>query len=331
MVGLRSIFKQEFKHIPDGTPDFRGILKSKIPKDKIGLEIGPFFNPVCPKKEGYNCYSTDIYSHEELIERAKADPNISDSQVKQIEKVDFICDASNFKQKFKELSQEQSLDYIISSHNFEHLPNPIKFMQDCNDVLSDDGCLVFFIPYGPECFDMLRPLSTVGQVIDAYLKNDFRPRPGAVYDSHATFVHPENAMAQIISLEYYAKDALNRAKRSVSEYIGAHCWLFTLKSFIYCINELLALRLINFKILGGGKLGLEFCVILEKANSNADFSQAARECLQKEIRQELLTVWQGPVSKTSFSSIGGLSKRVVMQWAWSRFKQRLKKFLTKSV
>jgi len=57
-----------------------------INKNGTGIEIGPSYNPIAPKKEGYNVHIIDHLSKEELLVKYK------DFQVdlKKIEEVDFI-------------------------------------------------------------------------------------------------------------------------------------------------------------------------------------------------------------------------------------------------
>ena len=39
-------------------------LRKGISKQDIGLEIGPFFRPICPKKEGFQVVTLDVFSRE---------------------------------------------------------------------------------------------------------------------------------------------------------------------------------------------------------------------------------------------------------------------------
>jgi SAM-dependent methyltransferase len=75
-----------------------------------------------------------------------------------------------------------SFDYIISSHNFEHLPNPINFLQGCEKVHKPRGYLSMTLPDKRACFDDFRPISTLGSWLDAYLENRSRPTPAQSFE-----------------------------------------------------------------------------------------------------------------------------------------------------
>jgi len=55
------------------------LLQSNKATQQLGLEIGPYYAPLFPKKDGWNVRSVDVFSHEELIVRAKADPGIGEN------------------------------------------------------------------------------------------------------------------------------------------------------------------------------------------------------------------------------------------------------------
>ena len=57
-------------------------------KEQRGIEIGPWFNPIAPKREGYRCLSLDVFDLETLRKRAVEDPNIAAESIPMIEDVD---------------------------------------------------------------------------------------------------------------------------------------------------------------------------------------------------------------------------------------------------
>lgn len=48
-------------------------LTKYVTKEKIGIEIGPWFSPIAPKCDGYQCLALDIFDFETLKEKAKVD------------------------------------------------------------------------------------------------------------------------------------------------------------------------------------------------------------------------------------------------------------------
>src|SRR4030095_2803129 len=103
------------------------ILKN-ITKTQKGIEVGPWFSPLAPKQKGYNCLSLDVFDTETLKEKAKTDPLVADNKIPLIEPVDLIGTATAIDRIVEERGELGTFDYIISSHNFEHSPNPITFL-----------------------------------------------------------------------------------------------------------------------------------------------------------------------------------------------------------
>jgi hypothetical protein len=69
----------------DGPPEQ---LLKHITKWQKGIEIGPWFAPLAPKREGYNCLSFDVFDTETLKKSAEDDPLLDNSGVSSIETVD---------------------------------------------------------------------------------------------------------------------------------------------------------------------------------------------------------------------------------------------------
>ena len=68
--------------------DRRKQLLKHITKWQKGIEIGPWFAPLAPKREGYNCLSFDVFDTETLKKSAEDDPLLDNSGVSSIETVD---------------------------------------------------------------------------------------------------------------------------------------------------------------------------------------------------------------------------------------------------
>jgi hypothetical protein len=106
--------------------DRRAVLLKGITKDMLGIEIGPYHRPLVPKREGYRSLSLDVFDTETLRRNAAADSAITKKEAAQIEEVDLVGSAP----RLAELAETRGLlgqcDYIISSHNFEHIPDPIR-------------------------------------------------------------------------------------------------------------------------------------------------------------------------------------------------------------
>jgi len=118
--------------------DRRAEITKFIQPGSAGIEIAPRFNPLTPKREGYRCLTLDIFDSDTLRDRARRDPQISDDLIPRIEPVDLVGNTADL----ADLVPSQCLgtfDYVVSSHSFEHLPNPVAFLCACEKVLKPDG------------------------------------------------------------------------------------------------------------------------------------------------------------------------------------------------
>ena len=151
--------------------DFRAYVRQLVGKSAVGLEFGASYSPVVPKADGYNVYVVDHADQDEL--RAKYQDHPVD--VSRIEPVDAIDDGG---ERTNLLPDGQLFDYIIASHVFEHLPDPIGFLQRCERSLKEDGKLFLMIPDRRFTFDYFRPVSSTGGLLRAFLEGRTRHDPG---------------------------------------------------------------------------------------------------------------------------------------------------------
>ncbi len=236
-------------------------LRRHIKADGLGIEVAPYFTPIMPKRAGYNCLSLDVFDTATLIDKAKIDPNIPDSQVADIEEVDLVGSATEIEALVNARNQLGHFDYIISSHNFEHLPNPIKFLQGCGKVLKPGGVLTMAIPDRRACFDYFRPYTTLGEWIEAFKENRTQPTNAQTFDWLQLFsnLHVDNNKVGAFGLsddraKIQVEDSLlaafgswnERERAGDTSYQDTHCSVFTRWSFILLINDCYFLGLSPF-------------------------------------------------------------------------------------
>lgn len=141
-----------------------------LDKAGLGLEIGPSHNPIAPKKKGFNVHILDHVSAADLRRKYAAHPVNLDN----IEEVDFVWSG----QRMPELiGQTQCYDWIIASHVIEHAPDLVSYLQQCEELLKPDGLLSLVVPDKRYCFDYFSPISSTGNVLDAYAEKRVRPSP----------------------------------------------------------------------------------------------------------------------------------------------------------
>src|ERR1700730_11534889 len=133
--------------------DRRERITRFITPQQKGIEIGPYFAPLAPKRLGYNCLAIDVFDGATLRRHAADDQQIPDELIANIEEVDLLGSSSAVAELVAAQHQLGTFDYIISSHNFEHLPDPVRFLQGCGKVLRPGGILSMAIPDRRTCFD----------------------------------------------------------------------------------------------------------------------------------------------------------------------------------
>ncbi|MCO8588147.1 class I SAM-dependent methyltransferase [Burkholderia multivorans] len=280
----------------------RDAILKHVTKLQQGIEVGPWFSPLAPKREGFNCLVLDVFDTETLRETARRDPNVPDDRIEFIEPVDIIGTSTNIESVIAERNQLGTFDYVISSHNFEHLPNPIKFLQGCGSVLKENGYLSMAIPDRRTCFDYFRPHTTLGAWIEAFLEDRNRPTFAQVFEQNSLHSRykigseeltgfslnddPEQVVALQTLREAY-ETWISRKKSNDSNYYDAHCWLFTPSVFHQLISDTEFLGLSPFSVEEVSESnGNEFYVHLKNTGYKIYSTEETRAHYEK--RQRLL-------------------------------------------
>jgi hypothetical protein len=258
-------------------------LTKYISKSLVGIECGPWKSPLCPKFEGFNCYVLDYFDYEELIQRAK-NFDLSESEASKIEKVDFIGSAQDIYELTSSILGDNKIDYIISSHNFEHIPNPIKFMLGCGKLLNCSGVVSMAIPIKNYCFDCFRELSRTSELLVAYFENRIIPSNDQIFDHLSSYSEFNDESIKRpwftrfdsvknlevnTDLKYSYELYLDRILLKKTEYMDVHCWTFTPASFKLIFESLWFLGVIPMKIKEiSDDIGCEFIVHFYNAGFN---------------------------------------------------------------
>jgi predicted SAM-dependent methyltransferase len=278
-------------------------LRTHITKEKEGIEIGPKHCPVAPKRAGYQCLCLDILSEVQLIEAANADPGMRRDQIGDIEPVDLLGSAQDIASLVRNKFGARKFDYVVSSHNFEHLPDPIRFLAACRDVLKPGGYVTMAIPDLRCCFDFFLPASTVGDLLEAYFECRTRPSDKQIFFRNAMRAQWKSAQGIFDSFSLHApleqihpvtgvlstsfafwKD---RVQRQARDYLNAHCWTFTPASFQLICLDLQSLSLLPFVVESvSGPFGNEFHVHLRAEDPVVEGYERRRAALMREMVKE---------------------------------------------
>lgn len=247
-----------------------------VNKAGLGLEIGPSHNPVAPKREGFNVHILDVESQEGL--RAKYQGH--GVNLDNIEPVDFVWDGRPLS---KLIGKTHCYDYIIASHVIEHVPDFITFLRECEQLLTFNGVLTLVVPDKRYCFDYFSPLTSTGDVIDAWIEKRTKPSPGQIFDYFSNSAKRGEAIAWAndgvggatkLSHEFHeAKFYLQKAIDS-QEYIDVHCWRFIPSTFELIISDLNKLDFLNLNIVKQFETsGCEFYISLSKKIAAVEFDR----------------------------------------------------------
>lgn len=285
--------------------DRRSEVTKFVTREKTGIEIGPWFQPLAPKREGYNCWSLDVFELETLRQRAKDDPYVLDESIINIEEVDLLGPATSLAELVDLKGNLATFDYILSSHNFEHLPDPIRFLQACSKVLRPGGMLSMAVPDHRTCFDYFRPITTLATWLEAYFTSRDRPSAAQIFEQQTMDARYHKAEEVVASFSL-ADDPTNVVPlqgleagfnfwkacitKPEKDYRDAHCSVFTPASFELLLSDVCYLKLVNLELIEvSGTYNNEFYVHLrnrgeagtEELTSHEAFHNKRKSILQR--------------------------------------------------
>lgn len=305
-------------------------LRRFADKESLGMEIAPYFNPVVAKSDGYNCLVLDVFDTETLHRNAEADPNIQSDKYKLIEDVDVVSDASRLSDVIEARGLAGQLKYVISSHNFEHLPDPISFLRGCSTGLAPGGVLSMAVPDGRACFDHFRMPTKLSDWLAAYHRGHTQPTPETLFDFRASRSSFRAEDGQEVPFNIAddrpggwtpARDLRASYEQYVADidapgpYIDSHCSVFFSQSLELMLRDLRFLDLIDLEVIEVSPTkGMEFFVHLRKVKTlSLDKDEAAffekREELMKQVNFFIGS--QGLLSSGNRSSLKRLARTVL--------------------
>jgi predicted SAM-dependent methyltransferase len=260
--------------------DRRQRITRYITREQRGIEIGPYFNPLAPKREGYHCLVVDVADRATLRERAQSDSSIPREKLDSIEEVDLIGTAGDLAALLGARGELGAFDYVLSSHNLEHLPDPIRFLQGCAEVLKPGGVVSMAVPDHRTCFDYFQSATTLADWLTAYFERRTHPTPAQVFRFRSLFAMYEvNGQSLPIfrlsddpSRLVASKDLDNAytewktiAESRDERYQDLHCWAFTPASLELMLLDARRLALLSLDVEEISQTsGCEFYVRLRK-------------------------------------------------------------------
>jgi hypothetical protein len=284
---------------------YQRILLSKIsPKTQKGLEIGVLDLPFITPDMGIVQYA-DHFPTEELRERAAQAPGHSPDFVQPI---DFVLSVTPLE------TLPFDYEWIATAHLIEHVPNLIGWLNTIGDRLLANGLLFCVIPDGRYTFDINRPLSTLGKILQDHLENRKIPSFCSVFDAHyynTSVSSPDIWQGKATSDPLYhnsVEASWAAASRALETYIDCHVNIFTPVSFAQIIRTLSERRFIPFYLEEVGETepnGIDFHAVLRKSEFEVEQLTSAAEA----VRRESATQTNQPSPKRS---------TVPRSWLWPR-------------
>jgi hypothetical protein len=209
------------------------------------LEIGPLDNPQLDAKSPYY-YSVDVFTKAELVKFYKDDPNITIDNIIEPSYIIVNNDYSTIDKKFK---------CIFSSHNIEHMPCMVTFLQNLQGLLAKDGKIYLIIPDKRYCFDHYKKESDIYDILQLYFEKNYRPRLSDVLKMRTLSTH--NNSIEHWNNNYgennYKSRLLEQYNNILTEYeqgkyIDSHVNYLTPQSFLTIMELLKDLKLIDLEV-----------------------------------------------------------------------------------
>lgn len=227
-------------------------LLQGIARDAPLIEIGPSFNPVAPRSEGWQVTIIDHASQAELV--AKYSGGAVDTS--RIEPVDFVW-AGGPLHEVVPVARHGSYEAMIACHVIEHLPDLIGFLRSAERLLDPaKGTLLLAVPDKRLCFDFFRPPSTTGQFVEAHRAGRGMHSPRALFD-HVAYSATDGGRAgwgraplAELRLEHSLEQAVEQMELATAgkDYIDCHGWQFTPASFELLVLEFGELGLTDWRV-----------------------------------------------------------------------------------
>jgi len=136
----------------------------------------------------------------------------------------FICEGTEL-----DFLENESYDFVLSSHVLEHMGNPLKALYEWERVLKNHGLLLLCAPDKDKTFDHRRPTTSLDHLIEDYRKN--------------TDEHDSNHLSEILELHDLSMDP---GAGTREEFVGRsrqnyenrclHHHVFTLESLVKAIS-----------------------------------------------------------------------------------------------
>lgn len=236
---------------PISRPEFCSL----IPLGAKMLEIGPYAKPVYRRPE-FDVYYADMYSIEQIRENVTLFGHDGSAMPETIHIVMDPLARPTFTTDLK-------FDYIFSSHNIEHIPDPINHLQEMATVAASKNTLYLLaVPDKRYCFDHYQTLTYFTDMIAANRRQAKTNTFEAVLRNKVFMTHNDSPrhwnndhdvnpylFPTTDQFLEHVKKCITEAEPADTQYVDTHNWVHVPGSFYYNIDVLSRLDYIPWKIL----------------------------------------------------------------------------------
>ncbi|OYX34029.1 MAG: hypothetical protein B7Y99_06255 [Caulobacterales bacterium 32-69-10] len=222
------------------------LLGTRDPAGLNGLEIGPSHAPLIAKTAGPVRYVD--YALTDELRRNFISAQVSPDRIVEVD----IAWGDN---RLKD-AVGGTVDYVVASHVIEHAPDLVGWLAEIREVLVPGGLLGLAIPDRRFTFDLLRPQSTLGEMVEAHLLGYRRPSIRQVFDSHAGTRPVDLSEAWSRDLTRTLQPVAGKRAKAMGlvrdlqggRYVDSHCWVFTPASFLDQLEAMLELGWLGYAV-----------------------------------------------------------------------------------
>jgi len=254
--------RTDIKRITHEFTEWLGEQERKI------LEIGPLDKPLFHKDE-FNVKYIDYFSVDQLKNHIRQNKN---RNLDNIVELDYVLQGKKITE-----TVEEEFDVVVASHVIEHVPNLFGWFRDIESILTENGELFLVIPDKRYTFDIDRPPTSLGQLIENDLMDVDKPSLQSVFDqryyhknvsSHKLWQDYENHRADTAHT-FTIEQSLALMNKAKSEYVDCHCNLLASNTFEGIISASNSMGMHKYsikKIIHVERPYLDFIVQLELGN-----------------------------------------------------------------
>jgi SAM-dependent methyltransferase len=203
-----------------------------------GIEVGPGANPFVQAGEGVDVQYLEAAPMTEWLSNYDHRAVVSQEKQSLWERY-IIGDAQQL-----DVCPDDSLDFVFSSHVFEHLVNPLGVLKNWAKKLKPGGRVVCVIPDSRYCFDLRQPPSTAAEWLEEQRAATWS-LSSAKYEKWCRYTAPYNTPEDLVRRKY-----------------SIHAHYYTTESYLWIIDALISEGIYSKYFMNNSPNNKDFGVVL---------------------------------------------------------------------